>query len=803
MIREDIFMKNILNRIKTSFTARLTAVLIIFSFIILLIFTGIRYFMNIVSADQLVNTYAQTGLSNAEVIAESFISSRVSEAESIAAEEAVREWITDGSSDSGQLAQFCRSVTAGSDIDRIWLVRENDGEYISSDSTGSLRLNAQSWHNSFLVDSSGTHVIIAEDGIGGTEKSAAVIATVKENERVIGYVIEEMSFGSVKEYFGKFSLSPGCSVIITDSSGNVICAPCDDETALRIINDTENYCTKTAIEKTSGWKIYSAAEYSSMKSFREKQFGEEMLLLLGLLVIMIIVILNAVKHECRNIPQISKSIAEISAGNYNFRINAPADNEIGLIARSVDDLAAELQRKNAIIDEYMNLDTLTGAKNRVKLYEAIDDFIAGRDSERPRFAIVFIDIDNFRWINETLGHKYGDEVLKEFAARVKTVFGRVYRFSSDMFVILCEVDDTTDELEGKIAELHELLEAPVSALISDFYIRCSEGAAIFPEDGQTPSVLLRSAEIALSRSKERGKNRLSYYSRSLHKKITNKAAISQLLTHALDNGELYLNYQPIISTEDRSIHGFEVLLRWESDDLGFVPPSQFVQIAEETGEIVKIGMWIFETGCRFLKQINEYNKDIIMSINVSPVQLKNRDFMDNIRRMLDITKVDPHNIQVEITETSLVDFADKSSGYINEMHELGFGIALDDFGTGYSSLNYLKSFPISCLKVDKSFVDNIAGNGADYKITDSIIDLVHGMNIKTVAEGVETIAQYDSIVQLKCDYIQGFLMSKPMDEESALEFVKLYDTMYKPDNSKLIRTERELAEERKKKLTVK
>ncbi|MGN0696229.1 MAG: putative bifunctional diguanylate cyclase/phosphodiesterase [Oscillospiraceae bacterium] len=792
-------MGKLLKKIKTNFSAKLTAVLIIFSILILLLFAGVRYFMNIVSADYLVNSYTETGLENASVIAENFISSRISDARSISEDVLVREWIAGSGDDSCSklVHTLCKSIASSSDIDRVWLIRENGGEYISSDSTGYLRLNAQSWHDSFLVDGSDFRISILTGGVGNTEKSAAVIASVKENDRLLGFVIEEMSFESVMDYFAKFSSSKVYNIIITDEKGSVICSPFDEASALDIISDNENYCVSFCVEKNTGWRIYAASEYSSMKDFREKTFGEEMLLLVGLLVIMIIVILSVVRHECRSIPQISRSIAEISAGNYNFRINAASDNEIGLIAQSVDNLAEELQRKNAIIDEYVNLDTLTGVKNRIKLYEAIDDHIISRDSERPRFAIVFIDIDNFRWINETLGHKYGDMVLKEFASRLQTVFGRVYRFSSDMFVILREVSDTTDELESKISELNGLLESPISALMSQLYIRCSEGAAIYPEDGQTPSALLRSAEIALSRSKERGKNRLSYYSRSLHKKITNKAAISQLLTHALDNNELYLNYQPIISTADRSIHGFEVLVRWESEDLGFVPPSQFVEIAEETGEIVNIGMWIFETGCRFLKQINEYNKDIIMSINVSPVQLKSRDFMENIHRVLHVTNVDPRNVQIEITETSLVDFADNSTGYINEMHDLGFGIALDDFGTGYSSLNYLKSFPISCLKVDKSFVDNIAGDGADYKITDSIIDLVHSMNIKTVAEGVETLAQYNSIVKLKCDYIQGFLMSKPMDEASALEFVKMYDTMYKPDNTKLIITEKQLAEERK------
>ena len=465
-------------------------------------------------------------------------------------------------------------------------------------------------------------------------------------------------------------------------------------------------------------------------------------------------------------------------------------------ARSVDDMAQSLQYKNAIIDDYVNLDTLTGLKNRVKMYEAIDDLIVSRDYSQPQFALAFIDIDNFRWINETLGHKYGDEVLKVFAQRLKSVYSRIYRFSSDMFVALIEIKDDSSIVDRLSQEMSAQLVKPVEVYTSKLYVKCSEGVAIYPDDAQTPDALLRNADIALSRAKERGKNRLSYYSTALRKMVINKAAIAQNLTKALEKGEFYLNYQPIISTADNSIHGFEVLLRWESEELGYVPPSHFVQIAEETGDIVNIGAWIFETGCRFLKRVNEYNKDIIMSINVSPIQMRKHDYMEHVRRVLDITKVNTANVQVEITESSLIDFMERGDNVIKEINSLGIALALDDFGTGYSSLNYLKNFPIKCLKVDKSFVDEIDRRGKDYAITGSIVDMVHGLGIKTVAEGVETIAQYNSIVNMKCDYIQGFLMSKPMDEEAALEFVKMYDIMHKPDREQLEKTEKTLAEER-------
>lgn len=799
-------MIDLINKLRTSFSSKLVFLLAVFCILIVLCFGGARYFIVYTKADKLQRTAAENKLNSAWLICSEYTETFGNIVNSVASDSGSVLWMNKPEMSDSSVIMLCRSLSDSfSYISSVWVIRENGGEYAASDgSTGKLKLGSLNWYPSMYINSSQQQVFIQSSGLVSEEECAVMISAVMDGERVIGYAGAEMPLSAVKELFAKYHLDSDPSVVVTSPDDTVIYSSDPKYPEQTLYSDSEKLCTVTGYEYKSRWKITVTVNRSVLSKAVMSDLRTEIVTLAALLVVMILAINSVVRRECRQIPRISRSIAEISAGNYNFRINDRSENEIGIIARSADDLAQALQDKSAVIDEYANTDLLTGAKNRVKMYEAVEDLIVSRDSDRPKFALVFIDIDNFRWINDTLGHRYGDIVLKEFADRLALVFGKVYRFSSDIFTVLIDLEGgDVSVVERRVEQLNNLMKEPVSVITSSLYLHCSEGAAVYPTDGETADGLLKCADIALKRSKDKGKNRLSYYSRSRHNKITDKTAIAQLLTCALEKNELYLNYQPIVSTADRSLHGFEVLLRWESDELGFVPPSRFVEVAEETGEIVKIGTWILESSFRFLKQINEYDENVILSINVSAVQLRQHDFMEGVRRVLDITKVNPKNVQIEITETSLVSFSDHSLQFINEMSELGFGIALDDFGTGYSSLNYLKSFPITCLKVDKSFVDDIASGGNDYQITDSIIDMVHNMNIKTVAEGVETLAQYNSIIALKCDYIQGFLMSKPMDESSALEFVRMYDIMYKPDNKQLEETEKKLRDERRSPSAVK
>lgn len=781
---------------KTSFSFKLIAVIVLIcAFLIAVMFCVVSLSVSD-GYKEAARDGAMQGLETVSLAADNYFGQKMGITEAVASSEKVSSLlVSEDSRDSDDILRAVCSAAAGNDsyTASVWIIRDSDGKYISSAGEGVCSPSEMPWYNNMIIGTS-KHCYVSSEGIGFDESCITIVYPVSYRQTVVGYAGMDIKFSVFSDYFGSFDFPMNGELIITDSSDEVIFAK---ENGASKLSDSEHFYCARAAEINTSLNIYMAVGFDDVKKQTGKVIFANAVLLASFISVLLAALIITVKRETRSLPAIKKALYEISAGNYNLRINDETQNEIGDIARTIDSLSENIQKKNAVIDDYESLDSLTGVKNRIRLYECIEDLIAAKSDSDSRFGVVFFDIDNFRWINETLGHKFGDEVLVDFAEKLKSCFGRVFRFSSDTFTVIIETENDRKEIIDAVKNFSSLLDNPVRVLTSDLYIKCSEGAALFPSDGTSSDALLCSAEIALARAKEKGKNRLSFFNYTLQNKVTDKAAISQLLTHALDKGELYLHYQPIVSTADNTLHGFEMLVRWESEDLGYVPPSKFVQIAEETGEIVRIGMWIFETGCRFLKQLNEYNKDIIMSINVSAVQLKSHDFLENIRRVLDITQVNPANVQVELTETVIVDFEGKAESYINEMHDLGFGIALDDFGTGYSSLNYLKNFPISCLKVDKSFVDNIAGHGKDYKITDSIIELVHKMGIKTVAEGVETMAQYRSIINLKCDYIQGFLMSKPMDEASALEFVQMYDEMYKPDRNKLISTANALAKEKK------
>ncbi|MCM1524870.1 MAG: EAL domain-containing protein [Ruminococcus sp.] len=641
-----------------------------------------------------------------------------------------------------------------------------------------------------------------------------MVMPVNKDGEFIGCVGTELTIDGLSERIGKNLYYDGFYAAVINENDSIVCAISNINASAQagfntseVIETSRNSAiqsirsgstTSYAVGKllANGWRtsvIYDG--YVADGNFA-KMYVQQIVILICLFVLELIATLNVIRHEAKDIPEISGSIAEISAGNYNFRINSASRNEIGLIAQSVDNLAQTLQDKNAVIDDYTNLDPTTGLQNRYKMYEYMDDLIISRDETRKRFALLFIDIDNFKWITETLGHRQGDEFLKIFGQRLKSVVPRVFRFSGDEFIILTEFNDDYGIVDELVLNLRSEFIEPIEILNDKLYAQFSVGISVYPDDDANPDMLLRDADIAMSRAKEKGKGRTSYYNASLHKNVLSKATIAQKLNSALENNEMFLNFQPIISVSNGDIHGFEVLIRWESDELGYVQPFTFVQIAEETGAIVEIGTWIFESACRYLKEMNEYNKDIIMSINVSPIQLKKKDFLEKVIRTIEIFQINPQNIQIEITETSLVEFIDGSNDVIQKIADMGIALALDDFGTGYSSFGYLKDMPIKTLKVDKSFVDEICSKNKDYQITGSIIDMVRNLGIKTVVEGVESIEQYNILRDLGCDYIQGFLMSKPLSATDAMEFVMRYDEFHKPNQRSLEENSNKLAAER-------
>ncbi len=820
-----IMFKKLKNTFKESFIKRIIALIFVFNVIFIVLFAC----MTSIITRSNINTDVTREIMNSSDAAANkfndFITAANMPLEIMARDNEICRYLAspDESGEKYAVDSINGIFAASSGSKVIWCVSANDGSAVSSSGVRT-KINTEDygWFSnaaSAVSQNSYLYTISEENGSFLSEDSQILIVKpVNFNGEFAGCVGAEISSADLAAELKNSLFFDGAYAVVLDSDNNIVCMPQDINGFLSISPDrsidfksliTNNESgslmgfrsgntTSYVLSRTvlMGWRTVIVFDGHVADGNFSKMYLQQIIILACLFVIELIATLNVIRHEAKDIPEISSSIAEISAGNYNFRINSKSENEIGLIAKSVDNLAQTLQDKNAVIDDYTNLDPTTGLQNRYKMYEYIEDLAVSRDESRKRFALLFIDIDNFKWITETLGHRQGDEFLKIFGQRLRTVVNRVFRFSGDEFVILTEFNDDYGIIDELVANLRYAFREPIEILNDKMYAQFSVGISVYPDDDTNADMLLRDADIAMSRAKERGKGRTAYYNASLHQKVLSKATIAQKLNSALANNEMFLNFQPIISVQNGDIHGFEVLIRWESEELGFVPPFTFVQVAEETGAIVEIGTWIFETACRYLKKMNEYNKDIIMSINVSAVQLKKSDFLDKVARTIDVFGINPANIQVELTETCLVDFMDGNDKVIQKIADMGIAIALDDFGTGYSSFGYLKDMPIKCLKVDKSFVDEICSKHKDYQITGSIIDMVKHLGIATVVEGVETIEQYNILSEMKCDYIQGFLMSKPLNAEDALEFVKQYDELHKPSRQSLEENSNKLAAER-------
>ncbi|MCH5348685.1 MAG: EAL domain-containing protein [Oscillospiraceae bacterium] len=838
--------------IHTSFTKRITLFMVTSIILLLVCFCILSYILTRMNVESnAMKTMNNTG-SVISGMLDDHMKSAASQLDIIAEDSRLKNFAAGlnaagGRSDVSSLPDFSEITglldiicDRNSNIVSAWIISEQNGILAGNGGTvlfpEEYGLYDKHWYDNYYSGKIGGYTYICDyyDQSMLTEDTGIVpiIVPVKYEGNVYAFCGIEVRADSLFEIFSKYTFNDG-SYPIVSSNGTIIYDPHTsdfydkfdlEEIPLSNIVSQSSYLTETVdsyisdtsafsengnvvyyYQKTSsvsGLNIFVLFDSTEINGSIYKIFIQQVLILVCLCTLMMIFVVNMLHRESSPLHEIRDCTSEMADGNYNYRIKATVNNELGTVASNINKVSDTIRAKNTIISSYNTTDTLTGLNNRSTLYERMDDIINTREEGRSRFAVMFVDIDNFKWLNETLGHNYGDAVLSSFAAIIRDqlppeVF--IARFSGDEFVILKEFDTEYSEVQDLIENLHNRFNRPIEILNDKFYIKFSVGVSIYPDDDTTSDMLLRDAELALNRAKESGKDRVAFYTNTAKKQGgLGKAEIARNLNDALKNGELFLHYQPIVSAQNCDIHGFEVLLRWISPEFGVIPPAEFVNVAEESGDIIQIGTWIFESACRTLKQINEQlNPDIIMSINVSPVQLKRSDYIDHIKQVIDITQVNPKNIQLEITESTLVDFSDTKNNVINQIDEMGIAIALDDFGTGYSSLNYLKNFPIKCLKIDKSFIDEINNNQRDYAITDSIIDLVHNLGIHTVAEGIETVGQYTFLSEMQCDYIQGFLMSKPLKEADAIEFIKKYDELHKPDKRKMEENEKKLADERK------
>lgn len=418
-------------------------------------------------------------------------------------------------------------------------------------------------------------------------------------------------------------------------------------------------------------------------------------------------------------------------------------------------------------------DQITGAQNRLSLIKHINRLIRV-DSSR-KLALIIADIDNFKYINDTMGHSFGDQLLVRVSARLESLAEgcfTIFRLSGDEFVILLESIEGEAEVERLAVKLLKGFNSRFDIGSSNMFITISMGAALYPEHGESMDELLKNADIALYKAKETGRNRIVFYTKPLNEAVSERVLIEKHLRTALDNNEFELHYQPQLDIATRKISGFEALLRWKSPELGFVSPLKFINIAEDTHLIIPIGDWVLKNACKYLKELHQQGYDgMSMSVNISMLQLLQDDFVDKVMDILDWSKLDSRYLELEITESILMESYEAIAGKLKLLRGRGIKLALDDFGKGYSSLNYLRQLPISTIKIDKSFIDTIGAVGKHKSLTDLMVRIGRTMGMCVVAEGVETQDQLDYLVKHKCDKMQGYLFSKPVPGEKVMDIL--------------------------------
>lgn len=422
-----------------------------------------------------------------------------------------------------------------------------------------------------------------------------------------------------------------------------------------------------------------------------------------------------------------------------------------------------------------NFDPLSGLPNRSLLLDRISQAISYAKLSKSDLAILFLDLDRFKLINDTLGHSFGDKLLKAIAMRLISNVNEndtVSREGGDEFIII--LNALEDETQS-VPIVHKILNAIREPFIIEghkFNITISIGISFYPKDGEDPDKLIRNADIAMYHAKELGRNTFQFFTEDMNKKVLKVLVMENELRDALERKQFYLVYQPIINLSNGQIIGLEALLRWNHPNQDAVPPSDFISVAEDTGVIIPIGEWVLRTACLQAMELQKQGFKLQLSVNLSGRQFKQANFMERVNKILKETGLEPKYLSLELTESVIMDDVDKTVEILVEMKKLGITVAIDDFGIGYSSLNYLKSLPVDKLKIDRSFIQDLPEHTDDAAITAAIIALANKLNLIVVAEGVETQSQLRFLVEHHCDEMQGFYFSRPVDAKDCLLLLK-------------------------------
>ncbi len=508
-----------------------------------------------------------------------------------------------------------------------------------------------------------------------------------------------------------------------------------------------------------------------------------LLLMLGLLLaIGVVVVIYVQRTLVAPIRGLAAAARQIEAGDYRPQLGqSNSSGEVGELVRAFARMSEAIARHDREVRHMAYTDALTGLTNRLAFREALDHRLMAARASNHRLALLFADMDDFKRVNDTLGHEAGDEALLQFAQRISAAVGQaggdealLARFGGDEFVILIGDGDVAAGARQLAEVLVRELGKPLVVQGRELFLGTSIGVTLFPDDAADATTLLKNGDIAMYQAKMAGKNCYRYYSRAMDHAVERRVHMEQELRGAWERGELRLVYQPIFRTRDRRLCGVEVLLRWQHPTLGTIPPSVFIEVAEQSGLIEVIGPKVLRAACMEAIQwpLTSDGEGLFVSVNVSPRQLRGGELPTLVADCLRETGLPASRLHLELTETAVIGDEMLAAALLDKLHRTGVKVWLDDFGTGFSGLSHLRQVPVDGVKIDKSFVADMQRDPDDLALTTAIIAMAHALGITVVAEGIEQEVQFDLLAQRGCDLAQGYWLSHPVSATDVVHMIE-------------------------------
>ena len=585
-------------------------------------------------------------------------------------------------------------------------------------------------------------------------------------------------------------------LFVTDNDGRVLFGnsklslPNDfSRTAKRALRAKADEFTVVVGETSTGLQVrrlndnlllFAAHPDSEMQSLARQSAS---VVLFGILLAVVVtgggLVAVLTRHIVQPVQRLGAVAAEIGTGNWEIKTGIDSHDEIGDLARSVENMARNLKQADDRVRFLAYHDSLTGLPNRVMFREYLTRALSQAERAGHKLGVLFLDIDGFKRVNDTLGHQTGDLLLKEVARRLTSLLreedfishgedgllpdGILARLGGDEFIVLLTA---IHDLHGPGTVARRFIRSlgeTMTLNAQDCHIGASIGISIYPDDGSDAGELIKNADIAMYHAKSLGKNAYQYFQSSMNTVVLERAALEAKLRKAMTQQQLSLHYQPQINPHTQQVVGLEALLRWTDPEVGPISPGAFIPLAEETGLILPIGEWVINEACRQARQWDARGlPPVPISVNVSGVQFERDDVAEIVRLAVGRHQLPPGRLEIEITETAIMRNPDRAVAALKTMRASGVGVALDDFGTGFSSLSYLRRFPIDTLKIDRSFILEIDHNEEDAEIVAAIVAMAHTLGLRVIVEGVETESQLKVIIAKECDVVQGYFFSRPL-----------------------------------------